>query len=372
MNIPLVNLARQYQTLKPEIDAAVGKVLTRGDFILGRAVAEFEKSFASYIGVKYCVGLASGTDAIKLALQVSGVGPGDEVITQVNTFIASVAPILELGAKPILVDVDESSGSIDLAEVQKYFHKRTKAILPVHLYGYPVDIPTLVKLIKQTSPATILIEDAAQAHGSLIGKRKAGSFGRLSAFSFYPGKNLGAYGDAGALVTNEQKIARRLTLLRNHGQEHKYQHVALGMNSRLDTIQAAVLAVKLKYLDRWNKARQRLAKLYCQELAGVGDVILPPTPPPGYRTNWHVFAIRSRRRDRLNSYLAKHGVHCGIHYPIPLHLQPCLAILGYRKGSFPHAEQRARTLLSLPMFAELTDQEMEYITGHIRKFFQQP
>lgn len=363
MNIPFVNLQRQYRSIQNRVDAAIQRICAKSNFILGDEVDTFEKEFANYIGVRHCVGVATGTDAIKLMLIAASIKPGDEVIVQANTFISTVLPIIELGAKPIFVDCDQT-GVIDVSKIKSVITKRTRAILPVHLYGHPAPMKELQRITSQASHITIL-EDAAQAHGSSIHGDLCGSFGQMAAFSFYPGKNLGAYGDGGAITTNNEKFAKKLRILRNIGQKKKYDHVMLGTNSRLDTIQAAVLSVKLKHLNIWNKKRNTIAQIYIQNLENVGDVILPSA----VSTNWHVFIIQTKRRDGLMHYLEKNGIHTGIHYPVGLHLTPALKFLGYKKGDFPITEKRANTILSLPMYAELTDKEIMYILSKIKQFF---
>lgn len=357
MNIPLVNLAAQHETIQKEADAAVLAVLAKSNFILGDEVSLFEEQFAKYIGVKYCVGVANGTDAIKLMLLAAGIKQGDEVIVQANTFISSVLPIIEIGAKPVFVDCDEH-GQLDVSKIRKAITKKTRAILPVHLYGVPMLLPKTYNLT--------ILEDAAQAHGSSVNGKKCGSLGDMAAFSFYPGKNLGAYGDGGAVTTNNKKLAEKLRIMRNIGQKEKYNHVVLGFNSRLDTIQAAVLSVKLKHLEDWNKKRNAIANTYIRDLHNVGDLILPT---PNNNTNWHLFVIRTYKRDDLMHHLEKCGIHCGIHYPVPLHTTPALKFLGYKKGDFPIAEMRAKTMISLPIYAELKNPEVQYMIKTIKNFF---
>ena len=356
MNIPLVNLQRQYQSIKKEVDAAMLSVCESADFILGSEVEFFEKKFAEYIGVKHCIGVASGTDAIKLMGLAAGIKAGDEVIVQANTFIATILPFIELGAKPIFIDCNPD-GSINVDLVKNATSKRTKAIVPVHLYGNPA--PKITSRI-------MVLEDAAQAHGSSINGKKCGSFGAMAAFSFYPGKNLGAYGDGGAVTTNSAKLAEKLRVLRNIGQKKKYDHIILGTNSRLDTIQAAILSVKLKYLDTWNKKRYSIALRYVSHLRDIGDLVLPAASQD---TNWHLFTIQTKHRDKLMKHLESKGIHTGIHYPVPLHLTPALKFLGYKKGDFPVAEARAKTILTLPLYAELTDIEIDHIIESIKLFF---
>lgn len=365
MNISLVNLQRQYLSIKKDVDRTIRKVCTKSDFILGSAVTEFEQAFANYIGVKYCVGVASGTDAIKLMALAAGIKPHDEVIVQANTFISSVLPIIELGAKPVFVDCDKDSGAINVDQVKKAITRRTRAIIPVHLYGRPAPMDEIKRITHHVSRITIL-EDAAQAHGSALGGKKCGSFGDMAAFSFYPGKNLGAFGDGGAITTNSNKFAETIRILRNIGQKKKYDHVRLGTNSRLDTIQAAILLVKLKHLDVWNKKRKKIALRYLSHLGNVGDIRLPEADPT---TNWHLFVIRTKKRDALAKYLEIRGIHTGIHYPVPLHLTPALKFLGYKKGDFPVSEARANTMLTLPLWAELSNNEVEYSIKTIKKFY---
>jgi dTDP-4-amino-4,6-dideoxygalactose transaminase len=302
-------------------------------------------------------------------LLAADVKPGDEVITQANTFIATVLPMMELGAKPVLVDVDEMTGAIDIDKVRKAITKKTRAILPVHLFGRPAPMNELFRITNHESRITVL-EDAAQAHGSTINGKRAGSFGSMAAFSFYPGKNLGAYGDAGAITTNNKKLADMIRIVRNIGMREKYNHVVPGFNSRLDTIQAAILSVKLKHLNDWNAKRDNIAKTFVRELSGVGDLVTPPLSTSDAKTNWHIFPIRTKKRDQLIKYLAEKGIHCGIHYPVPLHMTPALKSLGYKKGDFPISELRAETMLSLPMYAELTERQQAYIVATIKRFFR--
>jgi dTDP-4-amino-4,6-dideoxygalactose transaminase len=367
MNIPLVNLARQYATIQKDIDHAILSVCKTGDFILGHQVEAFEAQFARYIGVKYCIGVASGTDAIKLMALASGIKPGDEVITQTNTFIATVLPFIELGAIPVFVDCDEQ-GAIDIAQVKQAITKKTRAIIPVHLFGLPAPMKELQRISNRQSRISIL-EDAAQAHGSSLAGKLCGSFGDMAAFSFYPGKNLGALGDGGAIVTNSSKYAAAIRMIRNIGQKKKYDHTILGTNSRLDTIQAAALSVKLKHLDTWNKKRDSIARTLIAGLTGLGDLMLPTSLPPKGTTNWHLFVIQTKRRDALASYLNSAGIHTGIHYPMPLHITPALRFLQYKKGDFPVSEARANRMLTLPLYAELTEKEVQYIIRTIKHFY---
>lgn len=361
-----MNLARQYASIKRDADAAMLRVCAKADFILGDAVKEFEEAFAKYVGSSYCIGVASGTDAIKIMLEAAGIGKGDEVIVQANTFIASVLPAIELGAKPVFVDCD-GDGVIDVSQIKQAVTKRTKAILPVHLYGRPAPMDELSQIARTHN--LLLLEDAAQAHGASLRGKKTGSFGDMAAFSFYPGKNLGAFGDGGAITTNSKKYAEEIHIIRNIGQKKKYDHVRLGTNSRLDTIQAAVLRVKLKHLDAWNKKRIRIAQTYIRNLQGVGDLIVPHQTPDSVVQNYHLFVVRTRKRDALAEHLEHAGIHTGIHYPVPLHLTPALTFLGYQKGDFPVAEKRAQTMLTLPIYAELTEKEIAHVVATTKKFF---
>lgn len=369
MNIQLVNLTRQYESIQKKVDAAILSVCKTSDFILGKEVREFESAFANYIGVKYCVGVASGTDAIKLMALAIDIQPGDEIIMQANTFIATALPFIELGAKPVFVDCDPVTGQISVDELVKAITKKTRVIIPVHLYGHPAPMMELKKAIKNWPQITVL-EDACQAHGASIKGKMCGSFGEMAAFSFYPGKNLGAYGDGGAVVTNSTKHAQKLTMLRNIGQKKKYDHILLGTNSRLDTIQAAVLSVKLPYLDAWNTTRNSVALRYITQLCDIPELKLPMIPPATTVPNWHLFTIMTKKRDNLMHYLEEKGIHTGIHYPHPLHTTPAFNFLGYKKGDFPESEKRAETMLTLPLYAELTDREVSYIIQTIRAFFK--
>lgn len=365
MNIKLVDLRRLDNKLRSSIDGSVREIINSGDFILGRELQSFEKEFASYIGTKYCVGVASGTDAILLSLIALGVTRGDEVIVPAMTFIASVAPILTIGAKPVFVDIFSTTPCINSEEIEQAITGKTKAILPVHLHGYPSDMKTIKKIARKHK--LFVIEDACQSHGSTYRGKKAGSFGDIAAFSFYPGKNLGAYGDGGAITTNKKALYKKLLLLRNHGQRKKYKHVIVGFNSRLDTVQAAVLRKKLKYLDNWNKKRRSIANAYAELLSDLPLTL--PVEERGIKTNFHLYVVRTKLRDSLLIYLQKNGIECGIHYPTPIHLLPIFKNFGQAKQYFKNAELLAKTGLSLPMFPELTKQEVFYICNHIRKFF---
>jgi dTDP-4-amino-4,6-dideoxygalactose transaminase len=362
--VPFVDLTAQYHSIATEIGEVTAKVMEEADFILGRDVSLFEEEFASFCGVKYGVGVDSGTSALELALRAYDIGPGDEVITAANTFIATALAISHAGAKPVLVDVDPSTCIIDVAGIARAITPRTKAILPVHLYGQPAQMSPIRQLAEKLG--LVLIEDACQAHGARYGGKRAGSLGHAAAFSFYPGKNLGAYGDGGMVVTNDRDIAERLQMLRNYGQKEKYHHQFRGYNRRLDTLQAAVLRVKLKHLDRWNDARRQNARLYQQFLDGTG--VATPVEAGGTDSVWHLYVIETEHRDLLREYLISKGISVGIHYPVPIHLQPAYQDLGYKQGDFPVTEAAARRILSLPMYPELRSEQIEYISGTIRAF----
>jgi dTDP-4-amino-4,6-dideoxygalactose transaminase len=348
--VPFVDLAAQYRVIEGEISEAVSKVLREGDFILGREVSLFEEEFAAFCEAKWAVGVDSGTSALELALRAYEIGPGDEVITAANTFIASALAISHAGATPVLVDVDADTYTIDLAAIEKAITPRTKAIIPIHLYGHPADMDPILQLAQRHG--LVVIEDACQAHGARYKGKRTGSLGHAAAFSFYPGKNLGAYGDGGAIVTSDAAIAKRLGMLRNYGQKEKYQHMFRGFNRRLDTLQAAVLRAKLKHLDEWNEARRQHAKSYSRLLAQSGLVV--PRASGVCESVWHLYVIRIDQRDALKEHLATRGISVGIHYPIPIHLQPAYRDLGHQPGDFPVTEEYSRQILSLPMYAELT------------------
>src|ERR1700730_11708773 len=348
--VPFVDLAAQYCSISAEINEAISKVIRETDFILGREVCLFEEEFAAFCQTRFAVGVDSGTSALELALRAYEIGPGDEVITAANGFIASALAISHAGATPVLVDVETDTYTIDAAAIERAITSRTKAIIPVHLYGPPADMDPIVHLAQRHG--LVVIEDACQAHGARYKGKRAGSLGHAAAFSFYPGKNLGAYGDAGVVVTSDDAVAKRLGMLRNYGQKEKYQHMFRGYNRRLDTLQAAVLRIKLKHLEEWNDARGQHAKSYSRLLGQAGIVV--PRAAAYSESVWHLYVIQTDQRDALKEYLASCGIGVGIHYPIPIHLQPAYRDLGYRQGDFPVTESCARRILSLPMYAELT------------------
>jgi dTDP-4-amino-4,6-dideoxygalactose transaminase len=362
--VPFVDLGAQYRSISTEITEAVSKVLREGDFILGREVSLFEEEFASFCQSKWAIGVDSGTSALELALRAYEIGPGDEVITAANSFIASALAISHAGAKPVLADVDPDTFTIDVAAVEKAITPRTKAIIPVHLYGQPADMDPILQLAQRHG--LVVIEDACQAHGARYKGKRTGSLGHAAAFSFYPGKNLGAYGDGGAVVTSDDAVAKRLEMLRNYGQREKYQHMFRGFNRRLDTLQAAVLRIKLKHLEEWNEARRQHAKAYSRLLAQTGIVVPRASAAP--ESVWHLYVIRIEQRDALKEHLAARGINVGIHYPIPIHLQPAYRDLGYQQGDFPITEAYARQILSLPMYAELKPEIICRVAETISEF----
>ncbi|MFC1631547.1 DegT/DnrJ/EryC1/StrS family aminotransferase [Candidatus Omnitrophota bacterium] len=366
MEVPFVDLKVQYHNISKEIQARLLQTLESCRFILGPAVDQFEQEFADFCAVKYAVGLSSGTDALFLSLLSLGVGPGDEVITAANTYIATALAIDYTGARVVLVDMDQASYNLDVDKLKPALTKKTKVILPVHLYGQPADMAPLLKLAEKNNLK--VVEDACQAHGAEYKGKRAGSFGQVNAFSFYPGKNLGAYGDAGMAVTNDAKIKNKLLMLRDYGQKQKYQHLIKGFNARLDTVQAEILRVKLKSLSQWNDARRRNAKLYNSLLKGVDGVSLPDQIL-GVKPVWHLYVIRTAKRDQLQKYLKQAGVDTGRHYPTPIHLQPAFSDLGYKPGEFPVTERAAGEILSLPMYPELKSEQIEYVAQKIKDFF---
>lgn len=364
--IPLVDLSAQFETIRAEVEPRVAEVMARGDFILGRAVGEFETEFARYCGCRRAVGLASGLDALKLAFRALSIGPGDEVITVANSFIATALAVSSVGATPVLVDCDPATCTIDVRQVEAAVTPRARAILPVHLYGQPAEMDPILDLARNRGLE--VIEDAAQAHGARYRGRLCGSLGRAAAFSFYPGKNLGAYGDGGAVTTNDPELADRISTLRNYGSRVKYRHEELGENSRLDTIQAAILSVKLRHLDVWTARRRDIAAAYSAALAGAGDLVLPAAPAH-VEPVWHLYVVRTARRDDLLAHLQAKGIGALIHYPVPIHLQPAYAGAGWKPGAFPVAEALSARALSLPIYPEMTEEQIGFVTEQVRGFF---
>ncbi len=361
MKIPLVDLKAQYLTIKDEIDVAIADVIDHAAFIGGEQVRLFEEEFAAFCGVRRAVGVGNGTDALELALGACDVGRGHEVITVADTFAATAEAIVFRGARPVLVDSDPRTYNIDVDRIEECITERTRAIIPVHLYGQPADMDPILELARRHD--LVVIEDAAQAHGARYKGRVAGSLGDVACFSFYPGKNLGAYGDAGAVVTDNEEIASRVALLRDHGASDKYVHEVVGCNSRLDAIQAAILRVKLRHLPAWNAARRERVAWYNELLTDL-DVVTP-YEPEWAKAVYHLYVIRVAQRDLVRQRLQEKGIATGVHYPIPLHLQPAYRYLGYTESDFETTEACAQQVLSLPMYAELTREQVEGIVAEL-------
>ena len=364
-SIPLVDLKAQYAAIKPEIQAAIGEVLDSAQFINGPAVADFEQRFAEFCGAGFAVGVGNGTDALTLALNALGIGDGDEVITAANTFIATAEAIVAVGATPVFVDVDPLHFNMTPEGFSAAITPRTKAVIPVHLYGQTAPIAEIVDIAKRRSIK--VVEDAAQAHGAEYNGRRAGSWGDAATFSFYPAKNLGAYGDAGAVVTDSEETAARARMLRDHGRTDKYLHEHIGVNSRLDTLQAAILGVKLAHMDEWNNARRAIAAKYDAAMSEFAW-LTAPAEIAGGKHIYHLYVIQCARREELRRYLSDNGIGVGIHYPVPLHLQPAFRALGYGAGDFPVAERLADSILSIPMYPEMTAAQQQRIIETIGAF----
>ena len=365
MAIPLVDLQSQYREIRDEIEPAVSGVMSRANFILGPEVEKFEEAFAAFCGAKSALGVASGTDALRLSLEGMGVGRGDEVIVPANTFIATAFAVSEAGATPVFADVDERTYNIDVDSVKDRITDKTRAIIPVHLYGQPADIDPILGLARERN--LLVVEDACQAHGAEYRGKRVGSLGDAGCFSFYPGKNLGAYGDGGMVVTDRRELAEALVMLRNVGRSDKHRHPVKGLNSRLDNIQAAVLLVKLGHLPQWNESRRSWAHLYNELLDGTPCV--RPYEAPYARHVYHLYVVRVKRREELQEHLTKRGVSTGIHYPIPIHLQEAYKELGHRRGDFPISERLAEEILSLPIYPELGEEGVAEVVDAIRDFY---
>lgn len=365
MNIPFLDLKAQYKQIEQEVIPVLTEAMANSAFIGGPQVTGFEEEFAAFCDSKYCVGVGSGTDALRFALMAAGIGPGDEVITVPNTFIATSESISQVGARPVFVDIKEDTCNMDPEQIETRITAKTRAIIPVHLYGQPADMDAIVQIAEKHG--LVVIEDACQAHGALYKQRKAGSMGLAGCFSFYPGKNLGAFGEAGAVVTQNEEIARKISMIRDHGQEKKYYHKVEGFNGRLDAIQAAVLRIKLKRLSEWNAARQKNAQHYNELLNGIPGIKLP-VEANFAKSVYHLYVIHVSNRDALQQHLNQSGIATGLHYPLPLHLQDAYQHLGYPKGAFPVTEKSAAGLLSLPMFPELTHEQISFIAATIKEF----
>ncbi|MFC1510851.1 DegT/DnrJ/EryC1/StrS family aminotransferase [Candidatus Margulisiibacteriota bacterium] len=361
MKIPFVDLKAQYRSIKEEIDAAMQCVIENTSFVMGEEVEAFEKEFAQFCEAKFAIGVSSGTDALHLALLACGVRPGDEVITVPNTFIATTEPISHCGARPVFVDINPKTYNIDVGKIEARITPKTKAIIPVHLYGQPTEMDPIIALARKHNLK--VVEDACQAHGAAYKGKRVGGIGDLGCFSFYPGKNLGAYGDGGMITTNNDELARKARLLRNHGREDKYQHLIEGYCHRLDNLQAAILRAKLKRLDAWNGARRRAAKLYNNLLSG--SVVIP------YEPNWakgvyHLYVVRVKERSQLQLKLKEKDIATGVHYPLALHLQPAYQHLGCKRGDFPVAETAQEEILSLPIYPEITPEQINCIAMEVK------
>jgi dTDP-4-amino-4,6-dideoxygalactose transaminase len=366
MKVPFLDLKAQYETLKTEILSEIQKVLENTAFAGGPFVKAFEDAFAGFCECKHAVGVGNGTDALWAALVALGVGPGDEVITVPNTFIATVEAISFCGAKPVFVDIEQKTYNMDPTLLEQAITPRTKAVIPVHLFGHMADMDTIMRVAKQHN--LFVIEDASQAHGAEYKGRKAGSMGDIGCFSFYPGKNLGAYGEAGAVVTNNQALAEKVRMFRDHGQSKKYYHDMIGWNARMDGIQGAVLGVKLKYLPGWTEARRNNAALYNKMISTLAG-IKTPAESENAKHVYHIYPILVKNREALIAHLDKKGISSGIHYPVPVHLTDAYKFLGHKKGDFPVSEQCADKLVSLPMYPELTKNQIKYIVDSIAEFY---
>lgn len=361
--IPLVDLVAQYRAIQPEIDAAIRKVLVTGRFILGDEVSALEDEIATYLGVKHGVGVASGTDALILALRALEIGPGDEVILPAYTFFATAGAVLNVGATPTLVDIDPKTYCLDIEQVKASISPATRAIIPVHLYGHPADMNPILELALENGLK--VIEDNAQAFGASYFDRKTGSFGDLACLSFFPSKNLGGYGDGGMVVTDDGELASKVRRLRTHGWQRKYYPEILGYNSRLDTLQAAILRVKLGHIDQWNDRRRELAERYNQSLSGIPDLTLPYQAPRAFHV-YHLYVVRSQIRDGLQKHLKQNGIASSVYYPQPLHLSDPCKRLGYQLGDFPHAERASRETLAIPLYPEMTQEQVNRVMDAIK------
>lgn len=359
MDIPFLDLKSQYKNIKGEVDSAINRVVENQYFILGNELRTFENNFAKYLEVNYVCGVNSGTDALILALKILGVGKGDEVITPTQSFIATTLAITEVGATPVFVDSNPDTYQIDTKQIEDKITSKTKVILPVHLYGAPCEIDKIMLIAKKHNLK--VIEDACQAHGTTLNGQKAGTFGDVGVFSFYPGKNLGCYGDGGAMVTNDEELYKKMLQIRNYGQTIKYYHDTIGVNSRLDEIQAAILVIKLNNLDKWNNKRNEIAKKYSE---GIKHFKIQKIIKDGY-SNFHVFTLQVNNRKEFIQSLEKIGIHTIIHYPVPIHLQKCYQYLGYKENAFPVAEKIMSNILSIPIYPELEKNQIDYVIDSI-------
>lgn len=366
--IPLVDLEAQYNSIKTEVNTKIDEVINSREFIQGKFVTEFESAFSKLHQVNNVVGCSNGTAAISIALQALGLQPGDEVITTPHTFIATTEAIIHIGAKPVFVDINPKTYNIDPSKIEIAINKHTKAILPVHLYGNPVEIDKIADIAKEHH--LFLIEDCAQAHLATYNNVPVGTYGDIATFSFYPGKNLGAYGDAGAIITNSAELSAKCRMLIDHGRKDKYTHQVIGYNQRMDGIQAGILTVKSKYIANWTKKRQQNANIYNRLLSNNANIVIPHISDKA-KPVFHLYVIQAKRRDDLQEYLKDNGISCGVHYPIPLHLQPALKYLGYKAGDFPITEEVSKNIISLPMYPELTEDQIITVCNTIDKFYLQ-
>jgi dTDP-4-amino-4,6-dideoxygalactose transaminase len=364
--VPFVDTAAQQGSIAAELSTAIEEVLLSARFVLGPQVGEFERAFAEFIGVRHAVGTSSGLDALRLALTALDIGPGDQVILPANTYIATALAVSAVGARPVLVDCDPRTYQIDVDQIGPAITARTRAVIPVHLTGQAADMDPVLDLAHANGLR--VVEDAAQAHGAKYKGRSCGKLGTVGCFSFYPSKNLGACGDGGMVTTSDGDLAERVRRLRNYGEKAKYQHVEKGLNARLDTMQAAVLLVKLRYLARWNEARARHAETYRRLLAGVGDLVFQEIAPFSSHV-YHLFVVETAERDALRAHLAGAGIQTGVHYPVPIHLQPAYSDLGHKRGDYPRTERLAERMLSLPMYPELRPAQIAMVADEVRRFF---
>jgi len=367
MNVPLVDLKAQYAAIKTEVDEAIKNIIDNTAFVGSPKIKEFEDNFAKFNETKQAIGVNTGTDALFFALKVMGIKKGDEIITVPYTFIATTEAITQNNAKIKFVDIDKDTYNIDINLIEGAITPRTKAILPVHLYGQMAEMDVIRDIADKHN--LVVIEDACQAHNATFNNKKPGYYGDIAVFSFYPGKNLGAYGDAGAIITNDEERAEKISMLRDHGRVSKYEHLMEGFNSRMDGIQAAVLDVKLKHLEQWTEMRRKNAKLYNDLLQDVDGITMPIEHEKAKHV-YHLYVIRAKERDKLLEYLKSKGISPGVHYPIPLHLQPAYKYLNHKEGNFPVAEKCSREILSLPMFPELTEEQISYVCEKIKEFMQ--
>jgi dTDP-4-amino-4,6-dideoxygalactose transaminase len=364
LKVPYFDLPAQIRSIRPELDAAIARTLDSCAFCLGPEVARFERDFAAYVGAAHCVGFNSGTSALHVAMRLLGIGPGDEVVTTPYTFVATSWAIAYVGARPVYVDIDEETMNLDPRALERALTARTKAVMPVHLYGHPFDVDPILEVCRRR--AIPLVEDAAQSHGARYKGRSVGTFGQLAGYSFYPGKNLGACGEGGALLTQSEAHARRAATLREHGTATRYYHDEVGYNYRMEGLQGAVLNVKLPHLPAWTSARRRIAHRYHKLLAS--SPLKLPIEAPGCESVYHLYVVRHPRRDTLKEHLQERGIGTALHYPLALHQQKCFAELGYKAGDFPVAERAAAGCLSLPIYPELTDEQVDYVAAMIGEF----